>query len=92
MNMETLKVDLTSWLEGLRRDNVVGTRNDPTGCVLSNFLTEIGREPVTVRKGRAGTFRLPKWACTFYNMMDTCLGRKTGGYTAATALAVLEKT
>jgi len=90
-SMETLRVDLKSWLEGLPRDRVVGTRNDPNGCVLSNFLTAPGCNAVTVRKGRAGDLRLPEWACTFYEIMDTCLRRKTGGYTAATALAVLEK-
>ena len=90
MNLETLKADLTAWLEGLPRDTVVGRRNEPDRCVLSNFLTGTGAV-VTVRKGRAGGLRLPKWACTFYEMMDTCLGRKTGDYTAATALAVLAK-
>ncbi len=90
MNLDTLKSDLWSWLEGLSYDMVVGRRNEPDRCVLSNFLTGTGAV-VTVRKGRAGDLRLPKWACTFYEAMDICLGRKTGDYTAATALAVLAK-
>jgi len=74
----------------------VGVRNDPNQCVLSNFLSEDGRQTVTVRKGIAKFkgklgIALPKWACTFYDFMDGHGGRVTGSYTAAMALAVLEK-
>lgn len=88
-NIATLKVDLASWLESLPGHQVVGVRNDPNGCVLSNFLTATGCVPVTVRKGMAGDLRLPAWACTFYNLMDMSCRRKTGEYTAATALTAL---
>lgn len=90
INLETLKADLTAWLESLPHDTVVGIRNDPNRCVLSNFLTGIGAM-VTVRKGMAGNVRLSSRWQLFYQQLDTCLGRKTGGYTAATALAVLER-
>ena len=96
MNLETLKADLAVWLGSLPRHRVVGTRNDPNRCVLSNFLTAVGRKPVTVRNGTAkfaglSRFDLPEWACTFYGWADTCCGRTTGGYTAATALRGLVK-
>jgi len=96
INLTTLKSDLRVWLEGLPRHRVAGIRNDPNRCVLSNFLTGVGRKPVTIRKGVAkfaGSlgFNLPEWACTFYNWMDYSCGRETGGYTAATALRMLER-
>ncbi len=96
IKLETLKLDITTWLEGLPRHRVVGIRNDPNRCVLSNFLTAAGCKAVTVRKGRAKFsgflgFELPPWACTYYSWMDNSCGRKTGGYTAATALRVLEE-
>jgi len=89
ITLETLKSDLKTWLEGLPPDQVVGTRNDPNRCVLSNFLTAVGCEAVTVRKGKADNLRLPRWACSFYNLMDVSCRRKTGTYTAATALMAL---
>ena len=81
---------LSDWLMRQPRGRVVGIRNDPNRCALSRCLSEtIGRR-VTVRKGHANKTPLSTWARSFYMQADRSCGCTTGGYTVATALAVLD--
>ena len=85
--------ELKAWLEAQPRGRIIGVRNDPNRCVLSDFLSEIAGHRVTVRQNHTmpGRLRLPRWACQVYTYLDTSCRRQTGPYTVGTVLDALDR-
>lgn len=94
--LENLEQRLRNFLGSLPRGALVGRRNDPNRCVVSNFLSAALGVRVTVRNGCAKApglpgQPLPLWTCQWYDFLDSSRDTRRPSYTARTALEELSR-